>query len=227
MLDFAKAQKRPVSPNFYPLRNMLTRRNYGDLFAALDGVDGTYATEARKREFQANIAGIWKCLAAFNRQLKEWNELYLQMGSNPAAIVSALSALTGGRQTVTTQYPPVEPLREEAEQVIEAVNEAFAGDAVPVAMALAWEAKQIREALLDTRLPTEIGLPSYEVMIRELGVEVSAADVRAETSIIQFILGVMKLPEVDAATECDYVSQLYQLGISIPWERLLTPATRV
>ena len=49
-MALADSNDEQVDPEFFRLRKLLTRRGYGDIFSAIDGLDGTYVTEARKKD---------------------------------------------------------------------------------------------------------------------------------------------------------------------------------
>ena len=55
MEKYADETEEQVDPTFYALRKSLTRRAYGDIFAAIDGLDGTFITDARRKEFLGRI----------------------------------------------------------------------------------------------------------------------------------------------------------------------------
>ena len=50
MEKYADETEEQVDPTFYTLRKSLTRRAYGDIFAAIDGLDGTFITEKRRKD---------------------------------------------------------------------------------------------------------------------------------------------------------------------------------
>ena len=119
------------------------------------------------------------------------------------------------------QPPSTDPLRDSAESVITGINRIFAGTGIPVAMALAYDAQQIRRALENPSLPVQVGAANREQMLRKLGVAVTSDYPRLEQNLKQYTLGVIELPNVTAGqTEMAFVAALYQLGSQIPWDKL-------
>lgn len=49
MERYADETEEQVDPMFYSLRKSLTRRSYAEIFAAIDGLDGSFITEGRRK----------------------------------------------------------------------------------------------------------------------------------------------------------------------------------
>lgn len=225
METFALEQEEPVGESFYRLQKQLAERRYGDVLSAL-GTTGNFVSEKRKRETLERLnALLWPALRGFNTQLKTWVEAWSQGTANPAALMMAMAVSQQGPRGVLPpgmlQPPDTAILRDEGEAVINSINKVFAGTGIPVARALAYDAMRIREVLEDPSLPTTVGAATRDQMLKMLGIDVGADYVRLEQNVTRFALAIMELPKVAAGNdELGYLSALYTLGVSIPWDKL-------
>lgn len=225
----SESLEEPVGEEYFTMQAMLTRRSYAEIFSAMPGVDGRYATEARKNALLRRIdERLWGSLSSFQVQLKAWVDAWQQGMSNPAAMVGMFSAMAGGGGVMPPgmmQPPPADSLRDSADGVVNSINYVFAGAGLPVAMALAYDAQQIRKVLESSSLPAQVGAANREQMLRMLSVAVSSDYPRLERNLKQYALGVIELQNVAAGqAELQYLVALFQLGAMIDWSRL-NPAT--
>lgn len=222
----AQSLEEPVGPDFFSMQRSLTERSYAEIFAAIPGATGRYATDSRKNELLRKIDGnLWNALISFQGQLSAWVDAWTKGIANPALITAAFfSQASGGAGMLPPGMmapPPTDQLRDAAEGVITSINRIFAGTGIPVAMALAYDAQQIRQALENPSLPAQVGAANREQMLRQLGVAVTSEYPRLEANLKRYALGVIELPNVTAGqTELAYVYALYQLGVMIPWDKL-------
>jgi hypothetical protein len=225
MERFADENQEAVSPDFFKIRKQLTRRNYAEVFEAVEGLEGSYVTEPRKKQLFARIdENMWPAIIAFYAQLKSWQDAWMQGAANPAIMMSAMLTM-GGRGGALPpgmmQPPDTGILRDTADAMADAVNKVFAGTGVQIAAALAFEATKIRETLENPRLPALIGAANRDQMLRQLKVAVSATYPRLETNLTQFVLSVMQLKDQPAGNEeVQYLGALFMLGSQIPWDQL-------
>jgi hypothetical protein len=222
---FADANDEQVDPVFFKLRQQLTRRAYGDIFSAIPGLDGSYVTEARKKQlFERMDRHLWPAILDFSTQLKSWQETWLQQGANPTMLLAALANMGGGGTALPPgmmQPPDTSTLRDYADGVNDAINRVFAGTGVQIAAALAYDAAQIRRTLEDPRLPSLIGVANREQMLKTLGIAVSSAYPRLETNLTRFVLACMQAKDQPAGNEeLQYFGTLQMLGTQIPWTEL-------
>lgn len=226
METFADENAEPVPPDFYEIRNQMTRRSYAEIFAALPGLNGSFVTEKRKSQLFSRIdANLWPSIVSFQSQLKAWVESWQQGAANPAMMMSAIMSMAGGgvgAMPPGMMAPPdTGALRDAADEFTNNINKVFAGTGVQIVSALAYDARQIKETLENQRLPSLIGAANRDQMLRQLGVEVSATYPRMETNLTKFVLGVMKIKDLAAGNEeLQYFSSLYMLGAQIPWDQL-------
>ncbi len=225
MEKHAQALEEPVGEDYYAMQTLLTRRSYAEVFAALPGVDGRFATQGRKDALLQRVnERLWGSLISFQQSLKQWVDAWQQGMSNPAAMMSMLTVMAGGGSAVPSgmmQPPPTDTLRDAADGVVNDINYVFAGTGIPVALALAYDAQQIRKVLENPSLPAQVGAANREQMLRLLEVAVSSDYPRLERNLKQFALGVIELQNVSAGqAELQYIVALYQLGSMIPWDRL-------
>src|SRR3989344_7337613 len=130
MEKFADGNEEQVDPEFFKLRKQMTRRNYAEIFEAIDGLDGSYVTEARKKQlFQRIDQYLWPAINDFYGQLKSWQEAWMQGAANPAMMMGAIMAASGGMAMPPgmIQPPDTGALRDHADAVADAVNKVFAG----------------------------------------------------------------------------------------------------
>lgn len=222
----AKTLLEPVGEDFYKMQNLLVRRNYSEIFAAMPGVDGKFATQGRKDALLDRInEKLWVSLGSYQQQLKQWVDSWQQGMANPAAMMSMLASIGGGGGGVATgmmqQIPSTDVLHDSADSVVNDINYVFAGTGIPVALALAYDAQQIRKVLENPNLPAQVGASNREQMLRLLKVDVSSDYPRLEKNLKQFVLGIIEFKNVTPGnTELQYVWALNQLGAQIPWDKL-------
>jgi hypothetical protein len=222
MEQFADQNDEPVPVDFFKLRKMLTRRDYSELFEALDGMDGTFVTDARKKQFLSRIdENLWPALVAYHSQLKNWMESWQQGAMNPAVMMSFFAGGQAGMPPGMMAPPDTGAVRDAAEAFADAVNKVFAGTGVQIAGALAVEALQIKSILEDSRLPSMIGAANRDMMLKQLGLVVSANYPRLETNLTRYALGVTKVATVPSGIEeQQYFTALFALGQNINWAEL-------
>lgn len=225
MEQFADRNEEKVDVEFFKLRKVLTRRNYGEIFEAIDGLDGSYVTEGRKKLLFDRIdQKLWPAITEFYAALKSWQEAWMQGAANPALMMSAIMTASGGGSVLPPgmlQPPDTGVLRDNAAAVVDAVNRVFAGTGVQIAAALAYEATRIKETLTNPRLPALIGATNRDQMLRQLGVAVSPTYPRLEVNLTRFVLGVMQAQDQPAGNEeLQFFGALFMLGSQIPWDQL-------
>lgn len=223
MEAFADESEEQVDPVFYAIRRQMTRRNYADVFAAIDGLDGTFVTDKRKAQLLTRLDQyLWPAISGFNAQLRGWQDSWLQGAANPSLMMMAL--MGGGAGALPPgimQAPDTAVLRDTADAVKDSINKVFAGTGVQIAAALAYEAQEIKKSLEDPRLPALIGVANREQMLKKLGVAVPATYPRLETNLTKYILGVMNLEDQAAGDEeLRYLGALFMLGNQIDWSQL-------
>lgn len=229
MEQFADESIELVDTEFFRLRRELTRRTYAEIFEAIDGLDGTYVTEGRKKQlFQRIDQHLWPAIMNFFEQLKSWQEAWMQGSANPMMqfqMLSAFVASTGGGVGAMPpgmlQPPDTGAVRDSADAVSDSVNKVFAGTGVQIAAALAYDASKIKSSLENPRLPALIGAANRDLMLQKLGVAVSATYPRLETNLTQFVLAIIHLKDQPAGNEeLQYLGALFMLGSQIPWSQL-------
>lgn len=216
MEAYTDETEEQAGPEFFKLRKMLTQSQYGDLFAAIDGMDGNFVTKARRAELLDRIDQLWPTVISFNEQLKNWQQAWTSGGANPM-LMMAMAMGKGGTMPPGLMSPPdTAGLRDAAETVNDQINRIFRGTGVQITAALAWDANRIKEVLNQDNLHATVGAPNREQMLKKLGINVSANYPRLETNLTQFILGIMKASDQPAGEEeLRYWSALYVLGTQL------------
>ncbi|MFZ2310959.1 MAG: hypothetical protein WAW11_05455, partial [Patescibacteria group bacterium] len=225
MDEFAKKQEEPNQPIYYELEKLLTEKQYGDILTAL-GVPGKFVNESRKAEFFVKLdSKLWTALKSFHNQLVAWQDTWIKSFSNPAMFSMTLAAQQSGSPMPAGMMSPPQTtvLEAAAEEVINEINRIFAGNGIPIARALAYDATRIIGILENKDLPAQIGAANKDQMIKELGIGVGAEIIRMEKSLTQYALSIMSLSKVSAGKDqVAYLSAMLELGMSIPWDKLGT-----
>lgn len=218
MEEYTNITEEPVSEEFWKLRKQLTRRSYGDLFSAIDGLDGTYVTEGRKKELLQRIDEIlWPAIKTFMDSLNGWQQTWMQGAANPAMMLAMVAGGSNGLPPGMMQPPDCGALRDAAAAVNAALNRVFRGTAVQITAALAYEANQIKKMLENSRLPMLCGQPNREMLLKKLDINVPLIYPRMEANLTRFVLSIIQINNVGTAEELSYFGTLYMLGNQIPW----------
>ncbi|NQV89124.1 MAG: hypothetical protein HQ488_02275 [Parcubacteria group bacterium] len=222
MEAFTDESEEQVPPEFFALRKLLTRRSYGDLFDAIDGMDGNFVTKARKDVLLRRLDDeLWPAILTFHETLKGWQEAWMQGTSNPNMMMMMMMGKgTGMTMPPGVMSPPdTGVVRDAGDAVADAVNRVFKGTGVQIASALAYEATQISETLTNPRLPAMVGAASREIMLKKLGLVVPATYPRLEQNLVRYVLGILEGKE-RSDDEVQYFGALFMLGSQITWSEL-------
>ncbi len=224
MDKFAEESDEPVSDRYFALKKQITRRDYGDIFAAIPGLEGSFVTKSRREELMRRIdkelcPAIW----SYYQDLDAWNDGVVSAAGNPAFMMSSLAgALSGARTSLTAaSMPPTDGMRDASDALKNAINHTFRGTGAPIAAAMAYDAMEIVKSLNDRSLPAMIGVANREQMLKKLGIGITADYVRMEQNLVRFVLAAIKFSDESPENEISYLSALWQLGRQIPWEKLV------
>lgn len=222
MEEFAEKNEDPVDPVFFTLRKQLIRRNYGDIFSAIDGMDGSYVSDKLKKVFFAKMEQyFFPEIASFYNALKAWQESWMQGAANPMVLMASIVGRGAALPPGILQAPDTGILRDNGEAVNDAINKAFAGMGVQIAAALAYDAIQIKNTLEDSRLPALVGAANRDQMLKQINAAVNSTYPRLEANLTRFVLGAMQAKDLPGGEEeLQYFSALYMLGSQIPWDQL-------
>lgn len=226
MENYAEVTEEPFGDSYYDVVKMITKRDYSEIFSAL-GVPASAVPQAKRTRFLKQIDSIlWPAVQSFNGQLSGWFDAWMKAAGNPAAMMQAFTTMAGGGAMMAPAItiPDTEPLRIAADEVVDNINRAYAGVGIPAARALAFEATQIKELLGKPEIMGLVGATTRELMLKELGIDVSANFISMEHSVVKYVLAVGELSKQAKGSqqEQQYLQSLYQLGAVIPWEKLLT-----
>ena len=224
MEKYADETDEQVDPIFYALRKSLTRRAYGDIFSAIDGLDGTFITESRRKEFLKRVREIlWPAIVDSYRSLDAWYQAWRASFSDPSMLLAAISGISGGAATggMSMITPPdTAPLHDAGDSLVDSINRVFRGTGIQVAAAMAYDANTIRHTMEDPRLPALIGVKNRELMLKKIEANVSSNYVRLEQNLVKYVLGFAKHDAVTSDVEVNYFVALWQLGAQINWTEL-------
>lgn len=223
MEKFADETEEQVDPTFFALRKSLTRRTYGDIFAAIDGLDGNFITETRRKEFLSRIRDtLWPAIADSFYALDSWYQTWRAAISDPSTIFAAISGGISGAAAGMSMaaQPDTAPLHDAADTLVNSINRVFRGTGVQVAAAMAYDANIIRKTLEDPRLPSMVGAKNRELMLKKIGANVSSNYVRLEQNLVKYVLAFTKHDTVTSDVEVNYFAAVWQLGNQINWSEL-------
>lgn len=225
ILDTIEARARetedPLPQVFYDFQKALRRKAHAEVLQALD-IPGNFVTAARKGEFLGKFRGVWVVLSDFQKRLDGWHDELMSTVGNPMNLIAALAGGSAGIAGIgMNQMPDASPIRDAAAGVINALNKMFAVSGIPVARALGADAVQLTQLLTRPELLPAIGATNREEMIRKLGLAVSPDMVRAETSAIRYVVGILRITTVGDDQLPSYIVALKNLGASgIPFDQL-------
>jgi len=218
--------------DFMQMQHLLTRRSYAEVFAAMK-VAGPVMSKARTDAFLEKLeTRFWPALVSFQNQLENWTKSWAQGMSASMPLMFAANAMGAAGNGVIMppgmMKPPVTTgIRTSAEAVVDEVNKVFSGYGMLVAIGLSCEAEDIQKVLENPTLPAQLGQPNKEQMLKALGITVSADVVELERNLQQYVLGIFGLSQVpNTQKELLYLSELYQVGTQIAWDRLTAPKPR-
>jgi len=224
--EYIDTTEEQVTEEYWTIRKQLTRKSYGDLFAAIDGIDGNFVTKTRKQELLNRInSTLWPSIVGFYDALSQWQDAFMKGSTNPAMLIMAMTSNMGGIM------PPIQPpdcsvLRDAAATVNDAINKTFRGTGVQISAALAYEANQIKNMIENPRLLIACGVISRDLLLKKLGVNVPPVYPRMEQNVTRFVLGIVGVDKVAGGTdELQYFTSLYMLGSQIPWNDLKPKTT--
>lgn len=221
MEQYADESDEQVGPMFYALRKALTRRTYGDIFQAIDGLDGSFITDARRKEFLKRVQDIlWPAITDSFEVLDGWYQNWSANSTNPSMMFAAITASLGNGIGPAVTIPDTAILHDAGETLINAINRVFRGTGVPVAAALAYEAGTIRNTLEDIQLPSLVGVKNREMMLKKIGINVSSNYIRLEQNLVKYVLAYVKHNAITSDVEPNYFMALWQLGNQINWKSL-------
>lgn len=223
MEKYADETEEQVDPTFYALRKSLTRRAYGDIFAAIDGLDGSFITEKRRKEFLSRIRDtLWPAIAESYRTLDGWYQTWRASFSDPSMLIAAIGGGFGGGAAGMSMITPPDTaqLHDAGDTLVDSINRGFRGTGVQVAAAMAYDANTIRNTLEDPRLPSMIGVKNREMMLKKIGASVSSNYIRLEQNLVKYVLAFAKHDTVTSDVEVSYFVALWQLGTQINWNEL-------
>ena len=218
----AKDIGEPVDADvFYKLVKMLTRHDYSDIFAAIDGCSGAFINDKRRKEFLQEIDNHFlPAIAASYRALDGWYEGYKDSFSDQMMLMAFIAGGANSGIGSMIQTPDTSVVRAARDTFVDEINKTFAGCGVQSASALALIARDILGQFNDNRLPKLVGTENRELMLKKLGLDVSSSYARLEQTLSQYVLAFVKLDEVTPDMEARYLAALWQLGSQIDWESL-------
>lgn len=220
MERYADETEEQVDPMFFSLRKSLTRRSYADIFAAIDGLDGSFITDSRRKEFLSRIRDtLWPAIADSFHMLDSWYQAYRASFADPSMLIAAISGGLGAGAGMVTP-PDTAQLHDAGDSLVNSVNRVFRGTGVQVAAAMAYDASTIRNTLEQPSLPAMVGAKNRELMLKKIHANVSSNYVRLEQNLVKYVLGFVKHDAVTSDVEVQYFAALWQLGTQINWNEL-------
>ncbi len=229
MEDYADETEEQLDPTFYALRKSLTQRSYADIFAAIPGLDGSFITERRRKEFLERIRQtLWPTIAESFQVLDGWYQAWRASFADPSMLIVAISGgLSGGAGMGMVTPPDTAQLHDAGDTLVNSINRIFRGTGVQVAAAMAYDANTIRNTLDKPGLPAMVGVKNRELMLKKIHANVSSNYVRLEQNLVKYVLGFVKHDTVTSDVEVQYFVALWQLGTQINWSDLDSERNRI
>lgn len=224
MEAYADETDEQVPAEFYTLRRSLTRRAYGEIFSAIDGLDSSFITDKRRKVFLKRIQEtLWPAIIESYQALNGWYQTYHASVSDPSVLLTTVSqAINGGGGIgMVASLPDTAQLHDAGDALIASINRVFRGTGVQVAAAMAYDANTIRKTLEESHLPAMLGVKNREEMLRKINANVSSNYVRLEQNVAKYVLGFVRHNNVTSDIEVSYFVALWQLGNQINWSDLL------
>ncbi len=207
MEKYADTIEEPVGDAFLDVLKFVRERKYADV-----NVDGRLVTKERKKVVLDRLRELPRAVLQFHMVLTGWNE---QLKSNRSG--NPFGVLSGG---AAAMYPPADDVVAAAEGVVGCLRKAFGGLGVMVAKGMAYEGLKIKETLERPELPALMGAANRELMLKQLGVDLTNADVRAERNVARYVIFVATTVNtaLPGGQEGPVLESLYNLGQTIlPW----------
>ncbi len=213
---FAEDNDEPVGEEYFKIQKMLTRHDYGEIFSAIDGLDGSFVSQKKKDKFLKKTHDVmWPAIRTAFEALDAWYESLSKVYSNPSMMMAMFAGMSSGAPIVNAaaQIPPTDPVRDASDNLKDAINHVFGGFGVPVATALCYDARQIGKILENPGLPAMVGAANREMMLKQLDINVNSLYARQEQNMVRFVLGFVKLDEMTTAgDDSRYLTALWQIG---------------
>lgn len=221
MEQYADETEEQVDPMFFSLRKSLIRRNYSEIFAAIDGLDGSFVTDGRRREFLGRIRDtFWPAIIDSYRALDSWYQAFRAAYTDPSMLLAALGGGMAGAGMSMVAPPDASQLHDAGDVLVDAINRVFRGTGVQIAAAMAYDANTIRNTLEKPGLPAMIGVKNRELMLKKIKTNVSSNYIRLEQNLVKYVLNFVKHDTVTSDVESQYFAALWQLGTQIDWGEL-------
>ena len=221
MEAYTDETEEQLDARFFKMRNMLTRRNYSEIFQAIEGLDGSFVTAARRKEFLLRVKEtFWPALQSSFQALNAWEQALMANYANPAMFASQMNAMMRGGAAPITFQVDSSGVRDAGASLADAINRVFRGYGTVIAAALAYEAYLIRQTLEDPSLPKLLGTPNREMMLKKIGSGVSMNYVRQEQNLVKYVIAFLQYNKQAPDNEIQYLNDLYQVGTQIDWNRL-------
>ena len=203
MDTFANTIEDPVDDRFDEIYELVRSRKYAEV-----GVDKRFATEAMKRDVITKLRKLPEVVYAFHSVLSTWHE---DLKQNRAAQPFAYGD--------PGLYPNFDMVLAAAEGVVACLRKTFAGFGGKTVKAMAFESLKIRESLEIPDLPVNTGAANREIMLRNIGCDITDADTRIEAAIAKYVIFVATIrTKLPVGQEGPALDALYSVGQGIlPW----------
>ncbi len=224
MMDYSLEANIPVGEEYYRIRNIITERQYADLFKAMN-INNTDIDMNSRRELIRRInAHLFPLVPILIKELNNWYDRWAKMA--PQQISMAITNMAGangrGRQLSVASFPETSALINMSNTVVKALNTCLAGSGGVAALAMAFEANTIRDCLDNPELPRLVGALNKDQMLIKLGIDLDLGVISMEKAIVQFIIAFAQAKDLTTRQNAgSYFYDLWQLGNEITcWDNL-------
>ncbi len=220
--DYSIKSAIPSPKLFYTLQDIITRREYGLVFAASENnrVNGVpiYATSKDMEQLMQRMMQFFvpAILDSAQKVAKWYNDLTNQKTSDFFVEQTMHESALGQ----STSYPSPAALYDAGVNLRQSINQTFAGNGIQKALAIYNEYRTFVGVLNDPDLPSSVGALDKDNVLSMLGFDANAAAVRSEAFIVKFVISMIDAERLAKGKELQFFRELHDLARQIDWSAL-------
>ncbi len=212
-----------AAPNlYYDLQNILARREFGPIFAALEenrvGNVPIYASIDDVNDLGIRMQNILvpEILEAVEA-LSAWHEELTKLKKTDFFVQQTMTSI---QDMTADSYPNTAKLYDAGKQLRLKINQTFASNGIQKALAIQGEYESFMRILNNPELPASVGAVDRDNVMKMLGLDAKAAIVRAAPYIAQFVLNMVEVENLAKPSELRFFIDLHRLTMQIDWSTL-------
>lgn len=223
MVDEYSVKNAIPSPSlYYTLQDIITRRQYGLVFAASENnrVNGVpiYATTDDMNQLMKKIMSDFvPSILEAARLVVSWHD---DLAAQKTTDFFMEKTMQGQQTAQSTSYPSPAALYDAAVNMRMSINRTFSGNGIQKALAIYNEYTEFVKVLNDGDLPKSVGALDKDNVLNMLGFDANAAAVRSERYIVKFVISIMDAENLAKDNEVLFFRELHDLVRQIDWSAL-------